>query len=213
MFPQINLAGQRFGKLLASHARRQGRRTYWLCLCDCGQKLWIRADALRRETQQNSCGCVRRRFPRTGPKRHGMSGTPEHAVWRSMITRCTIVTDTNYPRYGARGIQVCARWLGDFTAFLSDMGQRPTRYHSIERKNNNGNYEPGNCIWAERKAQQRNTRRNRHVVIAGERMTLADAVDRFGGKYDTVKRRLQRGWTASQALGLSKRGSNTRRVG
>jgi hypothetical protein len=98
---------------------------------------------------------------------HGMKGTPEWKTWMGMKQRCFNPTSHRYPDYGARGITVCDRWLHDFGAFYSDMGPRPTAKHSIDRINNDGNYEPGNCRWAttvEQRANRRPIKRKRDAT-------------------------------------------------
>lgn len=93
--------------------------------------------------------------------KHGMDGTPTHRAWVSMLQRCMNPRNKNYPNYGGRGITVCAQWK-DFRAFLGDMGERPSPELSLDRIDNDGNYEPGNCRWATRSEQQRNKRRLTH---------------------------------------------------
>ena len=89
---------------------------------------------------------------------HGLSQTPEHVIWCHVMERCTNPKSADWANYGGRGITICDRWRSSFTAFLADMGQRPSPTHSIDRKNNDGNYEPGNCRWATLSEQHRNRR-------------------------------------------------------
>jgi|GEM_PF-1342758 len=86
---------------------------------------------------------------------HGLSKTPEYRVWASMWQRCSNPNNLRYNRYGERGIGICERWE-KFENFLADMGPRPSKGHSIDRKDNEGNYEPSNCRWATRSEQQKN---------------------------------------------------------
>ncbi len=101
-----------------------------------------------------------------------MVETPEHAAWKDMKARCLNPNAQNYNRYGGRGITICSRWLQSFQNFFDDMGKRP-KGMTLERKENNGNYEPGNCIWADRFQQANNTRRNRFIEFNGERHTVS----------------------------------------
>jgi hypothetical protein len=97
---------------------------------------------------------------------HGLRHIPEYHVWAAMKQRCTNPNNKIYKHYGARGIKVCDRWLNSFEAFITDMGRRPTDAHSIERVNNDGNYEPSNCIWATRAVQAKN-KRDRQYLYRG----------------------------------------------
>lgn len=124
-----------------------------------------------------------------------------------MRRRCYDTKYTEYPRYGARGIAVCDRWRDSFEAFLADMGPRPGRWYSVERKNNNGPYELGNCYWATTEEQANNRRNNTLVTLQGRTQTLARWCRELGIKHHTVMTRMgKRGWSVEKALTTPVRG-------
>jgi len=128
--------------------------------------------------------------------------SPTYRSWIMMVTRCTNRRVDNYKYYGGRGISVCDHWR-TFSNFLTDMGERPSLAYSLDRwPNKDGNYEPGNCRWATRIQQARNTRASRIVVISGEMMTLREAAERFAVvDYKCVHLRITRlGWPLDKAL-------------
>jgi hypothetical protein len=138
-----------------------GRKTArWLCRCKCGAEIEASATHLA-SGGVKSCGCIKKVNCR-GVTKHGEAGagrrTPEYISWYAMINRCECESDPRYSAYGGRGIKVCRRWRNDYAAFLSDMGRRPSAEHSLDRINVNGNYEPDNCRWADRKTQAANKR-------------------------------------------------------
>ena len=157
---RLDLHGRQFGRLvvvgLAGH--RKGM-TDWLAICSCGAEVTIRGSSLT-SGNTTSCGCLKRELRRT----HGHTtvdagrSTPEYRAWSSMKGRCLNRRNANYPRYGGRGITVCDRWRDSFDAFMADMGVRPSRVQSIERKDNALGYSPGNCCWATVTDQTRNRR-------------------------------------------------------
>lgn len=116
-----------------------------------------------------------------------------------MRERCYKPYAGNFIHYGGRGITICDRWRSSFANFLSDMGQRPVD-HSIERRDNDGNYEPGNCYWLHKSKQQANRRGNLLVQLAGETITVAEASRRLGIKASTIRRRIHTGSTIYEAL-------------
>lgn len=180
----------------------------WRCECVCGNTTVTFGSNLRRGSAK-SCGCLQREMARQTAKMmgsatrvHGDCTSPEYRAWSSMIQRCTNRKHRQYRNYGARGIEVCDRWRSDFIAFVSDMGERPSRSHSLDRRDNDGPYSPENCRWATKIEQNNNMRTNRIVSYVGRRMTLADAVRASGRvKYSTAYTRISRdGWSAEAAL-------------
>lgn len=153
-----DMTGQKFGRLLV--IERSGRSTRgfvaWLCQCDCGGTKIADGGSLR-EGFVKSCGCLLIETAAERNFKHGRCGTPEHRAWKALRGRCNNPNDPAYANYGGRGIRVCERW-NSFDNFLADMGLKPTPKHSIDRIDNNGNYEPGNCRWATDSQQNKNKR-------------------------------------------------------
>jgi hypothetical protein len=111
-----------------------------------------------------------------------------------MKSRCLNPRNKRYADYGGRGVQVCDRWINSFENFLADMGLRPSDSHSIERKDNDGNYSPDNCIWATREVQERNRRNNLLITYNGLTLTAAEWARRTGLKRATIEARYHAGW-------------------
>lgn len=169
------------------------------CRCDCGNEVVLRTSEVFGQWKANrTCGkgCI---FRHT--YRHGASklNRPVYNIWVGIKSRCSDQSDPAFHNYGGRGISVCERWLNDPLAFINDMGPRP-RGASVERVDNNGNYEPGNCKWATKKEQARNTRHNRLITALGQTKTLAEWCEITGLSDSGIAFRLDSGWSAEEAI-------------
>lgn len=142
------------------------------------------------------------RSKNTARTTHGMSYEPEYSAWASMLTRCNNPRRPQYQSYGGRGISVCERW-SKFENFLADVGQRPSASHSLDRINNDGNYEPGNVRWATVEEQQNNRTVSALIEHNGQRRTLTQWARELGLGVSTIHCRLKRGWPVEKALSLS----------
>ena len=154
---KLNLTGQRFGRLVALRRTvNSGAKTQWLCQCDCGGQVPVITHHLK-SGNTSSCGCIRRATDTPATGKHGLYKLPEYKIWKGIRKRCFNKNVPRYHCYGGRGITICERW-SDFELFYEDMGPRPSPNHTIERKENNGNYEPSNCIWLPKSEQSKNRR-------------------------------------------------------
>lgn len=131
-------------------------------------------------------------------KRSGLTG--EYMSWRAMKRRCDQASSKEYLLYGGRGIKVCDRWLHSFSTFLLDMGARPSKKHTLDRIDKDGDYQPSNCRWATRKEQARNTRTNHLVTFQGKTLCINAWSEQLGIPGSTIRYRLRSGWPIAQAL-------------
>jgi hypothetical protein len=188
----IDLTGQRFGRLVALRTDGRYRSEFrWRVCCDCGAEKTVLGTNLRSGYTQ-SCGCLHAEKTVAANTIHGMRYSAEFRTWTAIRDRCTNANSKSYSNYGGRGIKVCERWR-EFSAFYADMGPRPSRAHSIDRIDVNGNYEPGNCRWATASQQARNTRKTLYLEFRGKRLPMADIADMIGVTYSTLENRLRRG--------------------
>lgn len=218
--PQIKhpiTIGQRFGRLTTEGQvfYRQGPKQVErvvACRCDCGTVV-VRSVRRLASTKRNSCGCWHNeRVAQMGADNatHGMTGTLLHGVWLGMRQRCANKNNPAYPDYGGRGIEVCDEWNTSFVAFADwALANGYDESLSIDRIDNDGNYEPGNCRWADRKVQGNNKRNNNVIAALGETKTLAEwsADARCVVSAATFKCRVtEHGWDIVSALTTPLRG-------
>jgi hypothetical protein len=152
-----DLTGLSFGRLVVesySHTHKTGHRK-WNCVCECGNKKTVLGGSLTRG-ETKSCGCSRIDSNKERGK-HNKSHLPEYQVWKAMNQRCSNKNNHAYSDYGGRGITVCEEWK-DFGVFIQQMGERPTKNHTLERVNNNKGYNSQNCEWELRPIQSQNRR-------------------------------------------------------
>lgn len=169
---------------------RQKNR-YAVCRCECGSVEAVRTNQLR--------GPDGNRCKKCSTTTHGLTSSCEYKVWQGMVRRCSNTNERYYHHYGGRGITVCERWR-HFPNFYADMGPRPSSDHSLDRIDNDGHYEPGNCRWATRSQQQRNKRSNHHLYYEGRSILLVEAAEISGIPIHTISARLRVGWTVKEAI-------------
>lgn len=212
-----DLVGVRFGRLVIESVVG---RTRWgrvvAALCDCGARRTLRLSELR-GGRTRSCGCLKREVARASlaatSRTHGLHGRPGYGRWASMMVRCTDPTRRHYHRYGGRGITVCARWR-DVASYLADIGEPPSKSHTMDRIDNDGGYWCGraecpdcgpagrscNVRWATAREQARNACRNRVITHNGQSRCITEWAEVTGIRYATLRTRLALGWPVERAL-------------
>ena len=203
-WPPIDLTGKRVHRLTVIGRVDGGT---WRCLCDCGKATVYRTNDLKSK-KVKSCGCFNDQLCRElghARRTHGHSmRTPTYTAWSNMLRRCSNKKARDYKNYGGRGVSVCERWK-TYANFLADMGDKPSNDLSLDRIDNSGNYEPGNCRWATVATQIRNRRRTRIIECFGQSLTLKEWADRLGISNATLLERLEK-WPLERALSEAPRG-------
>lgn len=195
-----SIAGIVVGRLtvIEPTERRVARQVIWRCRCSCGNEAFVSRGNLK-DSIVRSCGCLNSESASRRFTKHGDANRRrEYYIWKGMRKRCLNPATRKWPRYGGRGISICAAW-DDFAQFIADMGPCPPG-HGIDRIDNDGNYEPSNCRWATNGEQARNRSTTRMFTIAGETLCLKDWASRFAVNYISVLKRLARGLTIKEAL-------------
>lgn len=205
MPPAIDLTGHRFGRLVAIRRLTKeecySAKDYkWECRCDCGNVTNVLVGNLR-NGNSTSCGCGRLEALRIATVVHGLRYSDEYRIWLGMKNRCLNPKARKYDDYGGRGITICDEWKDDFIAFYRDMGIRPTKNHSVDRRDNDKGYSKDNCYWATRSEQGNNRRGNILYTRNGITKTLAEWCREKERKYKRVYYRMKRdGWSFEKAI-------------
>lgn len=186
--------GQKFGRLTA--LSRKGKTEWgeatWNCVCDCGETAIVRGKNLRAGTT-SSCGCYQREIRAVIGIKHGMKGSREYSSWIAMRRRCNVESDKDYPKYGARGVSVCAEWNNSFDAFYSHVGPRPEGT-TLDRIDGSLGYSPGNVRWATALVQGGNRRNIVFVTTSdGSRLRISEVARQLSITVGAAHMRLKRG--------------------
>lgn len=197
------MIGQQFGRwTVISKADINRKFPHWNCRCQCGTERAVQQANLRNGTSK-SCGCLSKEIS-SGPHKHGHAHngklSKEYRAWMAMKSRCLYRSQKSFARYGGRGVTVCTSWIESFDNFLADVGLAPSEDYTIGRKNNDGNYEPGNVEWQTRNVQSRNTCYNRFLTHDGKTMVISDWAKKIGIDRRTIYSRLMRGHSVADAL-------------
>lgn len=208
-----NLKGQRFGRLLVVGPIEVRRSyVYWHAKCECGKDVEIRSSHLLDGSTQ-SCGCWRKERGASQSTVHGLYRSRIYKIWAGIKSRCNNPNDLGYRNYGGRGVTICQKWNDSFVAFNADVAML-AGYNdpslSLDRINNDGNYEPSNVRWATNAQQRRNSRQNHMLTHKGKTQCLVDWAIECGLTHTLLSQRLKMGWELERAL-ITPIGKYTRR--
>lgn len=205
--------GSKFGRwtILSNAGRNKRYQQLVNCICECGTRRTVVEDHLK-SGRSTSCNCFRIERSTKAKFKHGEflgnpKGSPEYHSWAGLKDRCGNPRNKKWKNYGGRGIKVCRRWLESFSNFIEDMGRKPSPAHSIDRKNNDGDYQPDNCRWATPTQQANNQTQNRRITHEGETKTLSQWAKHTGISYGTIQTRLDSGWSIEKSLSTQPRKS------
>lgn len=199
----LDITGMTFGRMEVIgfyKAGYAGHPVKWLCKCSCGVVKAIEGTKLRQGEVQ-SCGCWRKESCRKIAYKHGYSNKKDltYDAWRCMRARC-LGNDLQHKKYYSK-VKICKRWLS-FKKFLTDMGIRKPGM-TLHRLNNAKGYFKTNCVWANAKTQQRNTRRNVLIIYKGIEAPIAFWAEKYNFPYETFRQRIKRGWSIEKAITTS----------
>lgn len=175
-------------------------KTMWKCMCDCGNITVVASYALRSGGIKSCKKCGKMKSANSR-KTHGKSYTRLHNIWSGMKARCYNKNHDYYKNYGGRGVTVCEEWRDNFQAFYDwAVSNGYSTELTIDRINNDGNYEPSNCRWSTKKEQANNTRKNKRITFNGKTQTLSQWADEYGLSQDLLGERLLRGVSFEEAV-------------
>lgn len=169
-----DLTGRVFKKLRVEGFSHRDKHAFWVCICECGNRVTVAGNHLIKKNGTASCGCIRRKHGES----YSQGITRTYTVWLAMRDRCNNPGNKKYADYGGRGITVCPEW-DSYVVFKQDMGERPLG-RSLDRIDNAKGYGPGNCRWATKLEQMCNTRVARWIAFNGKKQVLSEWAREFG---------------------------------
>jgi hypothetical protein len=196
-----NITGKKYNGLTAIKFAKKCEKwnhAFWLFKCECGTKKILQKSKVICG-HIISCGCGAKNKKKTGNPTHNLSKTYMYILWKGMRQRCNNPNNPKYPNYGGRGIKVCDRW-NNFENYLLDMGNRPSPDYSIDRIDNNGNYEPNNCRWATKSEQARNQRSNIKITLGNKTLCISEWAKINNLPESTIRARIIRGWNLIDSI-------------
>lgn len=191
-----NLAGERFGRLVAIHpTTTKNDNMQWICKCDCGNETVVDNQSLKRGITK-SCGCLAKEIRILKQTKHKLYGTRLNSIWNSMKQRCNNSNNMSFHNYGGRGIKVCEEWNDKENGFMNFYNWAMRNGYrddlTIDRIDVNGNYEPSNCRWANMKQQSNNRRVNHNITYNNETHTIAEWSEILNTNKHTLYDRINR---------------------
>ena len=206
----LDLTNKRFGRLVALEIdKTKTRRIYWLCKCDCRNIVSVSSIKLT-SGETKSCGCLRKEKLSITRKKHGLTKQSLHNAWINMKTRCDNPNYNEFERYGGRGITYCEEWKSfeNFMSWALQNGYQDIKKSngrnvlSLDRINNNGNYEPANCRWVTALQQGRNKCNNKIYQYKGNKYCISALQEISAVSIDTIRRRIKNGWNVEDAVDI-----------
>lgn len=197
-----NLVGQKFGKLLVLnyYSKDKNNKVLWNCVCDCGNTTIVRTNDLK-SNKVKSCGCYRDCATIKRSTKHNKSHTRLYRIYYNMISRCYNTNNDQYINYGGRNIKICDKWLNDFNSFYNwSINNGYESDLTIDRIDNDCDYEPSNCRWTDIKTQSLNRRTNRYITYKNETLTIKEWSDKLNIPYTRIYARLYRGCPIEKIL-------------
>lgn len=201
-FDTNNYINKKYNRLTIKYTYKKNNRTYVHCVCECGNYKDIRLSRLK-SGETKSCGCLRKDISRGKGKKKPYSNTKLFYTYHGIKTRCYNTKSTSYKYYGAKGIKMCDEWLNDFKTFQEwayNNGYQENKGLSIDRIDVNGNYEPKNCRWVDNTTQANNRTDNYYITYKGQTLTASEWSKKLGIHNQTIKSRINRGWSVEKAL-------------
>lgn len=196
-----DLTGLKFSRLFVlSLSKVQKGHNYWLCQCECGTFKVVNECSLK-SGKIKSCGCLNKELSRMRMTKHGLWDTRLYKIYDGIKQRCYNKKNKSYKNYGGRGIKMCDEWQNDFMTFYNWSINNDYREDlTIDRINNNGNYEPSNCRWVDIKTQANNKRNNHYITYNNETHTIAEWSRLLNISIHALRHRFERGWSIERAL-------------